>query len=147
MSVLVDPANQEKLAAAADLLKRLSHPSRLLILARLAEGDAAVAELESGLGLRQPGLSQQLAELRNAGLIEPRRNARGVVYRLADERTAEIVSVVCAMFLGATPAKREARSAPASPRSPIPQLFGGAVFAKVAARPRVPSFENSEPSS
>ena len=40
-------------------------------------------ELDETLGIRQPGLSQQLAELREAGLIAGRKEGKTVRYRLA----------------------------------------------------------------
>ncbi len=87
---------------AAEFLKALANPNRLLILARLARADAAVGALESELGVRQPTLSQQLAGLRDAGLVEARREAKQVFYRLRPERAAEIVDVLNLLFGTAT---------------------------------------------
>jgi len=53
---------------ASAFLKKLSNPDRLLVCCALADGERSVRELEDLLGIRQPGLSQQLAELREAGL-------------------------------------------------------------------------------
>ena len=124
------------LAAAAAMLKKLSHPSRLAILCRLVEGDASVAELENGLGLHQPGLSQQLAELRNVGMIAPRRNAKSVTYHVVDENVAALVTTLHRMYCGddlrpaiRPPRRQEIKGAP----SPAP-LLGAAVFAVVQAQ-------------
>jgi ArsR family transcriptional regulator len=67
----------------APMLKALGHPARLLIALRLREGPCAVADLETGLGLRQPNLSQHLAALRDGGLVAAERRGRGATYRLA----------------------------------------------------------------
>jgi len=131
MSALPLAANQERFFAAADLLKKLSHPSRLMILARLADGEAAVAELESGLGLRQPALSQQLAELRHAAIVETRRSPSGVVYRLNDARAAEIVRIVRGVFL-ISPSSATAQARSPSAGATVHSLFGAAMFAKVS---------------
>ena len=80
--------------AAADFLRALAHPMRLRILCRLLEGELAVAGFEAELGLRQPNLSQQLAALREAGLVVTRREAKSVVYRLADNRVAGVLDAV-----------------------------------------------------
>jgi DNA-binding transcriptional ArsR family regulator len=65
------------------LLKALGHPARLLIALRLREGACAVSDLETGLGLRQPNLSQHLAALRVGGLVDVERRGRSATYRLA----------------------------------------------------------------
>ena len=50
-------------------LKSLSHPVRLIILCRLAEGRARVNELESLLNIPQAAVSKQLTRLREEGLV------------------------------------------------------------------------------
>ena len=55
---------------AADLMRRLSNPNRLMIACALIEGEQSVSELETKLGIKQPILSQQLADLREAGVVQ-----------------------------------------------------------------------------
>lgn len=83
---------------AAALLRALSHGGRLLILCHLSAGEKSVGELETLLGLRQAAVSQQLARLRQDGLIEPRRAGKTILYRLADPRAARLVAEVYEMF-------------------------------------------------
>src|SRR5688572_21050778 len=73
------------------MLKLLGNQQRLLIACLLCEGDYAVSEIEAKLGIRQPTLSQQLAALREAGVIRGRREAKAVVYQLADEQTRHLI--------------------------------------------------------
>jgi ArsR family transcriptional regulator len=80
--------------AAADLFRVLAHPMRLQILCRLLDGEVSVAGLESELGLKQPSLSQQLAQLRDADIVTTRREAKSIFYRLADERVRAIVDAL-----------------------------------------------------
>ena len=61
-------------------------------------GERSVRDLEGTLGLRQPGLSQQLAELREAGLIVGRKDGKAMHYRLADDRVAAFISVMYRLF-------------------------------------------------
>jgi DNA-binding transcriptional ArsR family regulator len=69
---------------AADMFKVLGHPVRLQILQALAEeGEACVCHLEWRLGMRQAYLSQQLARLREVGLVEDTRQGLNIFYRLA----------------------------------------------------------------
>ena len=120
----------EAIEDAVTLLKRLGHPSRLLIVCRLIEGEMSVAEMEDELGLRQPSLSQQLGELRNAGIIEPRREAKNVVYRLADAKAETLVETLHALFCPAGVAAPAKAARPPRPTTLGPFL-GAAVFAKV----------------
>ena len=83
---------------AADFLKTLAHPSRLMIVCALVDGERSVRELEDTLGIRQPGLSQQIAELRDAGLIVGRKESKNMFYRLSDGRVAEFIGLMYRMF-------------------------------------------------
>lgn len=69
---------------AAQLLRALSHPARLLVLCSLVEGEKAAGELETLAGLSQSALSQHLAVLREQGLVRTRREAQSVIYTVAD---------------------------------------------------------------
>lgn len=68
----------------AEILKTLASPRRLDILHRLAEGPCEVGRLAEELGVAQPNVSQHLAVLRSAGLVEAEREGREVRYRLTD---------------------------------------------------------------
>ena len=83
---------------AADFLKKFAHPSRLMIVCALVDGERAVRDLEDTLGIRQPGLSQQIAELRKAGLIVGRKESKNMFYRLADGRVTEFIGLMYRMF-------------------------------------------------
>jgi len=83
---------------AATLLRALSHGGRLLILCHLSSGEKTVGELETLLGLRQAAVSQQLARLRQEGLIKPRRAGKTILYRVADPRAARLVAEVYEIF-------------------------------------------------
>jgi len=68
----------------ADVLRTIAQPRRLEILHRLADGPRGVKRLAAELEVSQPNVSQHLAVLRSAGLVETERNGREIVYRLAD---------------------------------------------------------------
>jgi ArsR family transcriptional regulator len=69
----------------AQLFRALAHPVRLRILDILARQEACVCHLTAVLGQRQPYVSQQLATLREAGLVTDRREGTLIYYRLADD--------------------------------------------------------------
>lgn len=68
----------------AEILKTLASPRRLEILHALAGGPIEVGRLAEAIGASQPNVSQHLAVLRVAGLVEAERDGREVRYRLAD---------------------------------------------------------------
>lgn len=73
------------------LFQALSHPVRLRILDILARQEACVCHLTAVLGQRQPYVSQQLAALRDAGLVTDRREGTLIYYRLAEEQVAGLL--------------------------------------------------------
>ena len=75
----------------AQLFRALSHPVRLRILDILARQEACVCHLTAILGKRQPYVSQQLAALREAGLVTDRREGTLIYYRLADDYLAVLL--------------------------------------------------------
>jgi DNA-binding transcriptional ArsR family regulator len=76
---------------ASELLKALSHETRLVILCLLLEGKKSVGELEQRLKLRQPIVSQQLARLRADDLVETRRDGKNIYYSIARPEVAEVI--------------------------------------------------------
>jgi DNA-binding transcriptional ArsR family regulator len=68
----------------ADVLKTLASPKRLEIVHLLADGSREVSRLAEDLGISQPNVSQHLALLRSAGVVEAERDGREVRYRLSD---------------------------------------------------------------
>jgi len=64
------------------LFKTLADPTRIRILAILAEAELAVHELMAVLGMTQSRVSRHLGILREAGLVRDRRDGTFVLYRL-----------------------------------------------------------------
>jgi DNA-binding transcriptional ArsR family regulator len=73
MSAIISPLS--------GLLLTISAPARLEILLIVGAGEACVCYLESRLGYRQAYISQHLMALRQAGLIDSRREGKYVFYR------------------------------------------------------------------
>jgi DNA-binding transcriptional ArsR family regulator len=88
----------------ARIFRALMHPARLAILETLRNGEACVCHLEARLGYRQAYLSQQLAVLREAGLVHDRREGWNVYYRVAQPDVFTLLDTARAMIGGgATP--------------------------------------------
>ena len=84
--------------AHAHLLKVLTHPARLAILSILRDGEHCVCHMEAHLGYRQSYISQQLAVLREAGLIQDRREGWNIFYRVSDSKIYSVLDAVEAML-------------------------------------------------
>ncbi|HEX8631961.1 MAG TPA: metalloregulator ArsR/SmtB family transcription factor [Catenuloplanes sp.] len=82
----------EAYEAAGELLRALSAPIRVAIVAALGEGEQCVHELVDRLGAPQPLVSQHLRVLRGAGLVRGARRGREIAYTLVDEHVARIVA-------------------------------------------------------
>ena len=80
----------------AEVLKVLSSPRRLDILHCLAEEPMEVGRLAAELGISQPNVSQHLAVMRAAGLVDAVRDGREIRYSLADPE----VIVACQVMRG-----------------------------------------------
>lgn len=91
-----------------DAFKAMGHPLRFEIIQALRGGEFNVGEIEERTGIRQPTLSQQLAVLRKAGLVETRKEAKLVFYRL-DEHAMSTLAKALQGFGPATPTNAEPR--------------------------------------
>jgi DNA-binding transcriptional ArsR family regulator len=115
----------------AEVLKTLSNPKRLEIIHLLAEGPREVSRLAEELGISQPNVSQHLALMRSAGVVEAERDGREVRYRLADP---EIIAA-CETMRGVL-IRRLSRISDAARRTPAEVLAGRA---STAAHDHTPS--------
>lgn len=75
----------------ANLFKALMHPSRLSILEILHDGEQCVCHLEAVIGCRQAYISQHLMVLREAGLVEDRRDGARIFYRVIKPEVFDLV--------------------------------------------------------
>jgi DNA-binding transcriptional ArsR family regulator len=73
-----------QLASAAEdrVFHALADPSRRAIFVALTRGEAAVKDLTARFDISQPAVSQHLAALKAAGLVQARREGRCVHYRV-----------------------------------------------------------------
>ena len=112
----------------AEVLKTLANPKRLEIIHLLAEGPREVSKLAEELGISQPNVSQHLALMRSAGVVEAERDGREVRYRLSDP---EII-VACETMRGVL-VRRLSRISQAATRTPAEVVAGRASAAAAAA--------------
>lgn len=77
----------------AEFFKTLGHPARIRVLEILATGPHSVSELQPGVGIESSHLSQQLAILRRAGLVEAERRGSSMIYSVPDPQIFELLNV------------------------------------------------------
>jgi len=78
----------------ASKLKVMGHPVRLQILDMLRYGEVCVCHIENALNKRQSYISQQLMTLRDAGVVESRKDGLQVYYWLADEQVSDLLHLL-----------------------------------------------------
>ena len=91
---------REHASAAAGLMKALGNESRLMILCVLAEGERSVGELNTIIPLSQSALSQQLARLRQQGLVDTRRESQTIYYSLASGPADRVIDLLHDIYCG-----------------------------------------------
>lgn len=85
---------REMYAGFAALAKALAHEHRLELLELVAQGERSVERLAECTGLSVANVSQHLQHLRRAGLITSRRQAKFVLYKLADDGVLALVAAL-----------------------------------------------------
>jgi ArsR family transcriptional regulator len=96
------------------VLKAIAHPVRLRILNALREDEECVCHLTALLRQRQAYVSQQLTYLRQAELIEDRKEGWRVYYRIKNPQVINILDALN-VFVGAKRPVSEAQTVPACP--------------------------------
>ncbi len=85
----------------AALLRALANERRLMLLCRLIErGECTAGELGQGAGLSPSATSQHLAKMREEGLVDSRREAQCIYYRIADPRTKRLIKLLKDLYCG-----------------------------------------------
>jgi DNA-binding transcriptional ArsR family regulator len=94
------------------LTKALADEQRVRIVRALQDGELCVCQIVELLALAPSTVSKHLAQLRQAGILEARKNGRWVYYRLADRTAPAVVRdalrLVRAALAGDATAKQDA---------------------------------------
>ena len=91
-------AQQEQIETAARALKAISHPLRLKILCVVGDQEVCVQDIVEAVGTSQSNISQHLAILRDKGVLQTRKDANRVFYRVADARTLQLIVMMREVF-------------------------------------------------
>ena len=101
MGTTGERVGREREAGLAQYLRLLGDENRLRIFALVTKGELCVCEVEDATGLSQSLVSNHLAALRRAGLVECRRDeedARWVFYRANREAAAALRECLAALL-------------------------------------------------
>ncbi|OLQ85915.1 transcriptional regulator [Vibrio panuliri] len=85
-------------AQAAEMLKVMAHPERLMVICQLIQGEVGVGVLQANSALSQSALSQHLTVLRKHNIIKARKASQQVFYSLADSRVEVLVESLHTVF-------------------------------------------------
>ena len=80
----------KKVPSELAVLDAIAEPTRRRILDAVRGGERSVSELVDAVGMHQPGVSRHLKVLRDAGLVEVRRDNQRRLYRLRAEPLREL---------------------------------------------------------
>ena len=80
------------------IFRAISTPARFQILTAIGKGEACVCHLEALLDLRQAYISQQLMDMREAGLLDTRREGRYIFYRLTEPALLDMLIEIGKLF-------------------------------------------------
>lgn len=75
--------NRQYLAEQAKIFKALGHPSRLLMVHALRDGEKCVCDLQALVGDDMSTVSKHLSVLREAGVVVSEKRGTNIYYRLA----------------------------------------------------------------
>lgn len=120
-----------KAPEAAEFMRLFSNANRLMLLCQIAQQESSVSDIQEALGIKQPALSQQLAELRQAGLVKTRRVSRQIYYSIADGRAEAVMALLFQLFCGPADALAGASATAAPERPPSTSAGDAAHFARV----------------
>lgn len=83
----------------AGIFQALAHPTRIFIVETLAKGETTVGKLSEMIGIAQSNASQHLAVLRNKHIVETRKEANQIFYRLRNPLLGEVLEKMREYFL------------------------------------------------
>lgn len=92
--------HKDDVETAARALKAISHPLRLQILCVVGDQEVCVQDIVEAVGTSQSNISQHLAILRDKAVLQTRKDANRVFYRVADQRTLQLICLMREVFCG-----------------------------------------------
>src|SRR6476620_12665929 len=82
----------ESINEASAAMQAMAHPRRLKILCLVGSQELSVLEIVEAVGTTQSNVSQHLAVLREQGILEARKDANKVFYKVSDARVLKMIA-------------------------------------------------------
>ncbi|MBF0340689.1 MAG: winged helix-turn-helix transcriptional regulator [Magnetococcales bacterium] len=92
-------------------MKALAHPLRLKVIVALRDRELSVQELVDAVGTTQSNVSQHLTIMRDKNILDSRREANQVFYRVGDCKVLDLVALTRSIFCDARAAAALAQGA------------------------------------
>ena len=89
---------RQALECATRTIKALAHPLRLKILCVLSKQEVTVSDITDKVGTSHSNISQHLSILRDKGILDARKDANQVYYRVVDPRTLQLLEMMCDVY-------------------------------------------------
>lgn len=93
-----DEINENNIEKVARCMKALAHPLRLKVIVALKEKELSVQELVEAVGTTQSNVSQHLTIMRDKNILDSRREANQVFYRVGDCKVLDLVALTKSIF-------------------------------------------------
>jgi DNA-binding transcriptional ArsR family regulator len=90
-------SDQDLIQIESDFLKAVAQPTRLKILYFLKEGERCACEIIPKMKEDQSNISRHLTHMRDAGILESRKEGVSVYYKIKDKRIFGLLSLVDSM--------------------------------------------------
>jgi DNA-binding transcriptional ArsR family regulator len=88
----------ENIREASAAMQAMAHPLRLKILCLVGNQELSVLEIVEAVGTSQSNISQHLAVLRDNNLLQARKEANKVFYKIGDPRVLKMISLTREIF-------------------------------------------------
>jgi ArsR family transcriptional regulator len=86
--------HQETYEIQAELGRAIGHPLRMEIMDLLRDGQLSVSEIASATSHPATAISQNLAVLRNAGIVVGRRDRNNILYHIANPKITSVCDLL-----------------------------------------------------
>jgi DNA-binding transcriptional ArsR family regulator len=90
--------NQNLIELESDFLKALAQPTRLKILYFLKDGEQCQCKIIPQMREDQSNISRHLTHMRDAGILESRREGISVYYKIKDKKIFRLLSLADQMI-------------------------------------------------
>lgn len=96
--ILSEMPSENEIQKKADIIKSIGDPTRLKIIYLLEPGELCVCEIMEALNKPQPTVSHHMNILKNAGLLNWRKEGVWTHYKLANQKILENIKALLNCF-------------------------------------------------